>query len=100
MILRFKAYSKTNRDIDYVIRHGRLRGCKVNDPILVFGENIYVSELNLNKVYSEIHKFITKDIDLRSGSFEVEVDDLVGKVMIEKYGFKEKNESKTNRSRW
>lgn len=88
MILHFKAYSKTNHDIEEVLANKRLRGCQVNDPILVFGDNIRDSEVKLNNVYNEIFKFIKRDMNLRSGSFTVEVDAMIGPVIKEKYGFK------------
>lgn len=88
MILYFKAYSRKNHDIEEVLANKCLRGCQVNDPIIVFGDSIRDSEIKLNKIYSEIFKFIKRDMDLRSGSFIVEVDDMIGQVIKEKYGFK------------
>lgn len=94
MILRFRAYSKTNRDIEEVLRYGHLRGCQVNNPIIVFGDSIRDSEVKLNNIYNEIFKFIKRDMNLRSGSFTVEVDDMIGLVIKEKYGFKQVKPSK------
>ena len=89
MILNFKAYSRRNKDIEEVLRCGHLRGHSANEPILVFGNTIAESEYNLRAIYSTIHKFIMKDIDLRQGSFVIEVDDMIGIVIKEKYGLKE-----------
>ena len=88
MVLYFKAYSRKNHDIEEVLANKRLIGCKVNDPIIVFGDTIHASELKLHKVYDEIFKFIKRDMNLKSGSFIVEVDDMIGSVIKEKYGFK------------
>ena len=54
----------------------------------MFGDTIHASELKLHKVYNEIFKFIKRDMNLKSGSFIVEVDDMIGSVIKEKYGFK------------
>ena len=96
MILHFKAYSKTNRDIEEVLRHGHLRGCKVNDPILVFGDTIVESEIILAKVYHEIIKYASKRLECMRGSFTVEVDDMIGLAIKEKYGFKQVKPTKQN----
>lgn len=88
MVLYFKAYSRKNHDIEEVLANKRLRGCKVNDPIIVFGNSTLDSEGNLHKIYNEIFKFIKRDMNLKIGSFIVEVDDMIGSVIKEKYGFK------------
>ena len=88
MVLYFKAYSRKNHDIEEVLANKCLRGCQVNDPIIVFGDTVHASELKLNKIYSEISKFIKRDMNLKSGSFIVEVDDMIGQVINERYGFK------------
>ena len=89
MIVHFRAYSKTNRDIEEVLRCGHLRGCQVNDPIIVFGDTIVESEITLAKVYHEIVKYASKRLECMRGSFTVEVDDMIGPVIKEKYGFKQ-----------
>lgn len=100
MIIRFRAYSMTNRDANYMRYKRKLRGYEINDPILVFGQNIYHSTLLLHNIYDKLKKFAQEVISVKRGSFEIKVDDLIGKTIIEKYGFKEINESKTNRSKW
>lgn len=88
MVLYFKAYSKTNHDIEEVLANKRLRGCRVNDPIIVFGNSILDSEVNLYKIYSEVIKHASKILECIRGSFTIEVDDMIGQVIKEKYGFK------------
>ena len=88
MVLYFKAYSRKNHDIEEVLANKRLRGCKVNDPIIVFGDSILDSELKLDNVFKEISKFVIGLIVSKRGSFIVEVDDMIGSVIKEKYGFK------------
>lgn len=88
MVLYFKAYSRKNHDIEEVLANKRLRGCKVNDPIIVFGDTIHASELKLDNVFKEISKFVIGLIVSKKGSFIVEVDDMIGLAIKEKYGFK------------
>lgn len=94
MILHFRAYSKTNCDIEEVLRCGHLRGCQVNNPIIVFGDTIVESEITLAKVYHEIIKYASKRLECTRGSFTVEVDDMIGLVIKEKYRFKQVKPSK------
>lgn len=88
MILKFKAYSRKNPDIEEVLANKRLRGCQVNDPIIIFGDSILDSEVNLHKVYNEVIKHASKRLECERGSFTVEVDDMIGLAIKEKYGFK------------
>lgn len=89
MILYFKAYSKKkNHDIEEVLANKRLRGCQVNESIIVFGDTVHASELKLDNVFKEISKFVIGLIVSKTGSFIVEVDDMIGSVIKEKYGFK------------
>lgn len=88
MVLYFKAYSRKNHDIEEVLANKCLRGCQVNDPIIVFGDTVHASELKLDKVFKEISKFVIGLIVSKRGSFIVEVDDMIGPVIKEKYGIK------------
>ena len=94
MILRFRAYSRSNRDIDEVLQRGALRGHQVNNQIIVFGNTIVESEITLAKVYHEIIKYASKRLECTRGSFTVEVDDMIGLVIKEKYRFKQVKPSK------
>lgn len=50
MVLRFRAYSRSNRDIEEVLAaNKRLIWCQINEPIIVFGDTIHASELKLDK---------------------------------------------------
>ena len=46
----------TNRDAHYVRSTGKLRGCEINDPILVFGQSVNHSELLLHNIYYDLKK--------------------------------------------
>lgn len=88
MVLYFKAYSRKNHDIEEVLANKRLRGYQVNDPIIVFGDSILDSEVNLYKIYNEVIKHSSKILECRRGSFTIEVDDMIGQVIKERYWFK------------
>ena len=79
----------TNRDAHCVRSKGKLRGCEINDPILVFGQSVNHSELLLHNIYYELKKFAQEVVSVKRGSFEMKVDNLIGKIIIEKYGVKE-----------
>lgn len=87
MILRFRAYSRSNRDIDEVLQSGALRGYKVNEPIVILGDTITDSQYKLRDVYMELSPYIVKDIHRTSDSFSIEVTDEDGEKLKSKYGF-------------
>ena len=47
MVLRFRAYSRSNRDIAEVLQSGALKGHKVNEPIIILGDTITDSQYKL-----------------------------------------------------
>ena len=79
----------TNRDAHYVRSTGKLRGCEINDPILVFGQSVNHSELLLHNIYYDLKKIAQEVVSVKRGSFEIKVDNLIGKIIVEKYGVKE-----------
>ena len=73
--INYKAYSAKNHDFQYVYLEGRLRGCEVGNPVLVYGFDIKDSEDKLaacKQRYMEVGCAITNN---RRGSFTVEVVD-------------------------
>lgn len=54
----------------------------------MFGDTVHASELKLDNVFKEISKFVIGLIVSKKGSFIVEVDDMIGLAIKEKYGFK------------
>lgn len=88
MILRFRAYSRSNRDIDEVLQSGALRGHKVNEPIVILGDTITDSQYKLREVYRDLSQFILNDLGRSSDSFAIEVTDEDGEKLKSKYGFK------------
>lgn len=88
MVLRFRAYSRSNRDIDEVLQSGALRGHKVNDPIIILGDTITDSQYKLREVYMELSQHIVQDIHRTSDSFSIEVTDEYGEKLKSRYGFK------------
>src|SRR5574344_1446432 len=87
MILRFRAYSKSNRDIDEVLQSGALRGYKVNEPIIILGDTITDSQYKLREVYMELSPYKVKDLYRTSDSFSIEVTDEDGEKIKNMYGF-------------
>ena len=72
-VVRYKAYSMSNRDSMEVLEENRLRGCYVGDPILVFGDTISASEVRLKTI---MDKYVDEGYvitDNRRGSFSVEL---------------------------
>ena len=88
MVLRFRAYSRSNRDIDEVLQSGALRGHKVNEPIIILGETITDSQYKLRDVYMELRPHIVQEISRTSDSFSIEVTNEDGEKLKNKYGFK------------
>lgn len=88
MVLRFRAYSRSNRDIDEVLQSGALRGHQVNEPIVILGDTITDSQYKLREVYMELSSYIVKDLYRTSDSFTIEVKDEDGEKLKNKYGFK------------
>lgn len=88
MVLRFRAYSRSNRDITEVLQSGALRGHKVNEPIVILGDTITDSQYKLREVYMELRPYIVKDLGRTSDSFAIEVTDEDGDKLKNKYGFK------------
>ena len=87
MVLRFRAYSRSNRDIDEVLQSGALRGHQVNEPIIILGDTITDSQYKLREVYMELSPYIVKDLHRASDSFSIEVKDEDGEKLKNKYGF-------------
>lgn len=87
MVLRFRAYSRSNRDIDEVLANKRLIGCHVNEPIIVFGDTITDSQYKLREVYMKLSPYIVKDLYRTSDSFTIEVKDEDAEKLKSKYGF-------------
>ena len=87
MILRFRAYSRSNRDIDEVLQSGALRGHQVNEPIVILGDTITDSQYKLREVYTELSPYIVKDLYRTSDSFTIEVKDEDAEKLKNKYGF-------------
>ena len=88
MILRFRAYSRSNRDIDEVLQSGALIGHKVNEPIIILGDTITDSQYKLREVYMELRPHIVEEISRTSDSFSIEVTEEDGYKLKNKYGFK------------
>ena len=88
MILRFRAYSRSNRDIDEVLQSGALRGHQVNEPIIILGDTITDSQYKLREVYRDLSQFILNDLGRSSDSFAIEVTEENGYKLKNKYGFK------------
>ena len=87
MVLRFRAYSRSNRDIDEVLQSGALRGHQVNEPIIILGDTITDSQYKLREVYMELSPYIVKDLHRTSDSFSIEVKDEDANKLKNKYGF-------------
>ena len=87
MVLRFRAYSRSNRDIDEVLQSGALRGHQVNEPIIILGDTITDSQYKLREVYTELSPYIVKDLYRTSDSFSIEVKDEDAEKLKNKYGF-------------
>ena len=87
MVLRFRAYSRSNRDIDEVLQSGALRGYQVNEPIIILGDTITDSQYKLREVYTELSPYIVKDLYRTSDSFSIEVKDEDAEKLKNKYGF-------------
>ena len=87
MILIFKAYSRSNRDINEVLQSGALRGHQVNEPIIILGDTITDSQYKLREVYMELSPYIVKDLYRTSDSFSIEVKDEDAEKLKSKYGF-------------
>ena len=87
MILRFRAYSRSNRDIAEVLQSGALRGHKVNEPIVILGDTITDSQYKLREVYRDLSQFIVNDLGRSSDSFSIEVKDEDAEKLKNKYGF-------------
>lgn len=87
MVLRFRAYSRSNRDIDEVLQSGALRGHQVNEPIIILGDTITDSQYKLREVYMELSPYIVKDLHRTSDSFSIEVKDEDAEKLKNKYGF-------------
>ena len=87
MVLRFRAYSRSNRDIDEVLQSGALRGHQVNEPIVILGDTITDSQYKLREVYMELSPYIVKDLYRTSDSFSIEVKDEDAEKLKNKYGF-------------
>ena len=75
MVVKYRAYSLTNRDATYVRSEGRLRGCKIGDPHLVFGRTIVESEDNLLVLKHALVDAGAKLLVDKRGSFEVDIDE-------------------------
>ena len=88
MVLRFRAYSRSNRDIAEVLQSGALRGYQVNDPIIILGDTITDSQYKLRDVYMELRPHIVQEISRTSDSFAIEVTEEDGYKLKNKYGFK------------
>lgn len=88
MVLRFRAYSRSNRDIAEVLQSGALRDHKVNEPIVILGDTITDSQYKLREVYRDLSQFILNDLGRSSDSFAIEVTDEDGEKLKSKYGFK------------
>ena len=89
--IRFRAYSASNPDIDYVWEYGRLRGCQINEPILIIGETIEESEIILRYVKEKISKLGIKIENNRIGSFSINVDEEAAHMIFFKWGRNEKD---------
>src|SRR5574344_942364 len=87
MVLRFRAYSRSNRDIDEVLQSGALRGHHANERIIILGDTITDSQYKLREVYMELSPYIVKDLHRNSDSFTIEVTDEDGEKLKSKYGF-------------
>lgn len=87
MVLRFRAYSRSNRDIDEVLQSVALRGHHANERIIILGDTITDSQYKLREVYMELSPYIVKDLYRTSDSFSIEVTDEDGEKLKNKYGF-------------
>ena len=87
MVLRFRAYSRSNIDIAEVLQSGALIGHQVNEPIIILGDTITDSQYKLREVYRELSQYIVKDLHRTSDSFSIEVTDEDGEKLKNKYGF-------------
>lgn len=73
-IINYRAYSEKNRDFREVYRENRLRGCKVGDPVLIYGKNIMASESRLEECRQRHIADGHTITNSRRGSFTVEVE--------------------------
>ena len=74
-IIRYKAYSLSNRDSEYVLEHGRMRGMIPGKYTLVYGNTIAESEDRLQKIYNDHINAGDTVTERKRGSFTVTVKD-------------------------
>ena len=67
--INYTAYSEMNMDIDFVKKQGRLIGCRIGDPEIVFGRNVRCSEQNLQDKRNQMIREGYTITDVRRGSF-------------------------------
>jgi hypothetical protein len=83
--IRIKAYSLNNPDGDSVKIENRLRGCKVGDPFIVFGDTVLQSKNNLHDYINDLEES-EGTVTIVSRSFDsavLEVDDFRYEVMLQ-----------------
>jgi len=77
-VANYRCYSRTNRDAQEVRQQNRFRGCRVGNPVIVWGDTIRESEMNLIDLRNSLECSGAIILDFKRGSMvveEVEIDE-------------------------